>query len=272
MSFHLEKKYRQIARQENTAVLLSPDESRQLRSERYARIVAFSNRNARRPRWIALAWVIEELSTRLPDGSKVAYRDKAKEADAVRHMQVAIRAGDFSRRNIDDKKHERLLFLSPSEPFHFISRDEAIEIGKMTNVDHILDVMARMWAPRDTLATLFKKREWRLPVWLSEHLVEKIGPPRSGNVGTPSWKPRLENFLEETNEAGKSRISEYLALNHYEITTSRPSLNTIAAAMRKAFLQKHPNIDGLAKIETMVRDYKPHLEKLRDTAFGQVLK
>jgi hypothetical protein len=162
-----ERKYRQIARQTGAPVELSPDELKELFSERTTRIVAFSDLNSRRRRWIALAWIVDELSTRLPDGSRTAYRDKAKEAEAIKHLLVAIGAGQFSRKNPNAAQRERLLFLSQSEPFHFISRDEAISISNMTELSYALDVLVRMWAPRATLEALFRKQDWKLPAWLT---------------------------------------------------------------------------------------------------------
>lgn len=215
----LERKYRQIARARKEPLQLSPVESKALFAERRARIIAFSNLNTRRPRWIALAWVIDELSTRLPDGSKTAYRDNKREAEVIRHIQAAIRGGDFSRVKPGDMKHERLLFLSPSEPFHFISRDEAISIGDIPNVDHARDVIGRMWAPRDALAMLFKRREWRLPPWLigvsaSRSLLKKLrkpvpkkGPRRAARLALdaiyPQGVPINKTGQELTNEVNR---------------------------------------------------------------------
>jgi hypothetical protein len=147
----IERKYQRIARQTKAAVELSPNELKELFSERTARIVAFSDLNSQRRRWIALAWILDELGSRLPDGSKTAYRDKAKVADAVRCLQAAIGDGHFSRVNPNATSRERLLFLSRSEPFHFITRDEAITISNIGELSHAIDVLVRMWAPRATM-------------------------------------------------------------------------------------------------------------------------
>ena len=184
-SRRIERKYQQIARQTGKAVLLSPNELQELFSERTARIVAFSNLNRQRRRWIALAWIIDELSTRLPDGTKTAYRDKAKVADAVKCLQAAIGAGHFSRVNSNGTGRERLLFLSRSESLQFITRDEAISISNIGELSDAKDVLLRMWAPRATLEALFRKQEWRPPCWLtnasvsSDKTLSAITPPSS---------------------------------------------------------------------------------------------
>src|SRR5262249_41751386 len=95
------------------------------------------------------------------------YRDKAKEAEAIKRLQAAIGAGHFSRRSPNVVQRERLLFLSRSEPFHFISRDEAISISNMTELSYALDVLVRMWTPRATLEALFRKQDWKPPTWLT---------------------------------------------------------------------------------------------------------
>jgi hypothetical protein len=127
-------------------------------------------------------------------------------------MQAAIRDGEFSRAMPGDKKHERLLFLSPSEPFHFISRDEAISIGNMPNVDHARDVIVRMWAPRSALAMLFKKREWRLPAWLvgvSASPLPTLNAPKKMNELDSALYPIMSDLLsygEATSVAQAARL------------------------------------------------------------------
>jgi hypothetical protein len=190
----IERKYQRIARQTKAAVELSPNELKELFSERTARIVAFSDLNSQRRRWIALAWILDELGSRLPDGSKTAYRDKAKVADAVRCLQAAIGDGHFSRVNPNATSRERLLFLSRSEPFHFITRDEAITISNIGELSHAIDVLVRMWAPRATMEALFTKQEWRPPWWLinaSGSFHQTLGAsPEEEKTAAPNRKGR----------------------------------------------------------------------------------
>ena len=76
-----------------------------------------------------------------------------------------------------------------------------------------------MWAPRDALAMLFKKREWRLPRWLigvsaSRSLLKKLkkpvpkkGPRRAARQGLdalyPQGVPINKTGQELTNEVNR---------------------------------------------------------------------
>jgi hypothetical protein len=207
----IERKYQRIARQTKAAVELSPNELKELFSERTARIVAFSDLNSQRRRWIALAWILDELSSRLPDGSKMAYRDKAKVADAVRCLQAAIGAGHFSSVNPNATSRERLLFLSRSEPFHFITRDEAITISNIGELSHAIDVLVRMWTPPEAL---FRKQEWRPPWWL-------INPSGSSHQALSAPKT-----LVELDAPLHTLMSDMLA--HGEVTSVAEAARQVA--------------------------------------------
>jgi hypothetical protein len=160
--------------------------------KRDERIVRFAERQKTHRNWVALSWAVDELARcDYATGLLLPYQDAARLDAALKRIQKAIAGGAF----------KWLLWLSPSEPFGFVSSVEAEQIGR---------IVRHMWTKFDMLAAMFAKENLYIPEWLTKPM--SISPPKqTSGAGAPGWRKEIAQMLTAWKAKGRSHCRRRLS-------------------------------------------------------------